>query len=182
MFRQFVDNTIKEFQYNYEEEKNRFIVAFFNDGDILKYNSKDDNIDYNFYICGRNLRTMKYIIRKIPCYLYHDKYMMGKYEKQPTYEYCSEKDLFYEEFDDMIVEFTKLIKYQINYKVHNVWTDGILNDDTYMMFYFENPNFYFGKIDNEYLIFVKEDVGSLQKEYITKKILLSCINKLMISS
>ena len=30
MYRAFVDNTIKEFQYNYEEEKNRFIVAYFN--------------------------------------------------------------------------------------------------------------------------------------------------------
>jgi hypothetical protein len=25
----FVDDRIKEFQYNYEEEKNKFIVAFF---------------------------------------------------------------------------------------------------------------------------------------------------------
>ena len=98
--------------------------------------------------------------------------------RQPTYKYDTQKDLFYEEFDDMIVEFTKLIKHNINYKLHNVFTDGILDDDTYMMFYFENPNFYFGRIDSEYLIFIKEDVGSLQKEIITKKILLSCINKL----
>lgn len=172
MYRQFVDNTIKEFQYNNEEEINRFIVAFFNDRDIMNSNN------YNLYICGRNLTTMKYIIRKIPCYLYHDKYIMKKYERQPTYEYCNKTDLFYEEFDDMIVEFTKLIKHNINYKLHNVFTDGILDDDTYMMFYFENPNFYFGRIESEYLIFIKEDVGSLQKEYITKKILLSCINKL----
>ena len=47
----------------------------------------------------------------------------------------------------MIVEFTKLIKHNINYKLHNVFTDGILDDDTYMMFFFENPNFYFGRID-----------------------------------
>jgi len=176
MYRQFVDNTIKEFQYNNEEEINRFIVAFFNDGDIM--NSNDDIINYNLYICGRNLTTMKYIIRKIPCYLYHDKYIMKNNERQPTYEYDTQKDLFYEEFDDMIVEFTKLIKHNINYKLHNVFTDGILDDDTYMMFYFKNPNFYFGRIDSEYLIFIKEDVGSLQKEIITKKILLSCINKL----
>jgi|LakMenE01Jun11ns_1017448.scaffolds.fasta_scaffold9305490_1 hypothetical protein len=176
MYRHFVDNTIKEFQYNNEEEINRFIVAFFNDGDIM--NSNDDIINYNLYICGRNLTTMKYIIRKIPCYLYYDKYIMENFERQPTYEYDTQKDLFYEEFDDMIVEFTKLIKHNINYKLHNVFTDGILDDDTYMMFYFENPNFYFGRIDNEYLIFIKEDVGSLQKEIITKKILLSCINKL----
>jgi len=121
---------------------------------------------------------MKYIIRKIPCYLYHDKYIMEKIERQPTYEYDTQKDLFYEEFDDMIVEFTKLIKHNINYKLHNVFTDGILDDDTYIYVYFENPNLYFGRIDNEYLIFIKEDVGSLQKEIITKKILLSCINKL----
>ena len=178
MYRQFVDNTIKEFQYNNDEKRNRFIVAFFNDGDIFYMNYKDDIINYNLYICGRNLATMKYIIRKIPCYLYHDKYIMKNYERQPSYEYDTQKDLFYEEFDDMIVEFTKLIKHNINYKLHNVFTDGILDDDTYMMFFFENPNFYFGRIDSEYLIFVKEDVGSLQKEYITKKILLSCINKL----
>ena len=103
---------------------------------------------------------------------------MEKYERQPTYEYCNQKDLFYEEFDDMIVEFTKLIKHKINYNLHNVFTDGILDDDTYIMFYSENPNFYFGKIYSEYLIFIKEDVGSLQKEIITKKILLSYINKL----
>lgn len=178
MYRQFVDNTIKEFQYNNEEERNSFKVAFFNNGDILHRNSKNDIIDYNLYICGRNLETSKYIIRKIPCYLYHDKYIMEKNERQPSYKYDTQKDLFYEEFDDMIVEFTKLIKHTINYKLHNVFTDGILDDDTYMMFYFENPNFYFGRIDSEYLIFIKEDVGSLQKEYITKKILLSCINKL----
>ena len=178
MYRHFVDNTIKEFQYNNEEERNIFIVAFFNDGDILHRNSKNDIINYNLYICGRNLETSKYIIRKIPCYLYHDKYIMEKYERQPTYEYDTQKDLFYKEFDDMIVEFTKLIKHTINYKLHNVFTDGILDDDTYMMFYFENPNCYFGRIDSEYLIFIKEDVGSLQKEIITKKILLSCINKL----
>ncbi len=178
MYRHFVDNTIKEFQYNNEEEINRFIVAFFNDGDIMNLNSNDDIIDYNLYICGRNLKTSKYIIRKIPCYLYHDKYIMEKIERQPTYEYDTQKDLFYEEFDDMIVEFIKLIKHKITYKLHNVFTDGILDDDTYIMFYFENPNFYFGRIDSEYLIFIKEDVGSLRKEYITKKILLSCINKL----
>ena len=103
---------------------------------------------------------------------------MEKYERQPIYEYCNQKDLFYEEFDNMIVEFTKLIKHKITYTIHNVFIDGILDDDTYMMFYFENPNFYFGRIKSEYLIFIKEDVGSLQKEYITKKILLSCINKL----
>jgi len=34
MYKQFVDNTIKEFQYNNEEERNSFKVAFFNDGDI----------------------------------------------------------------------------------------------------------------------------------------------------
>ena len=79
MYRQFVDNTIKEFQYNNEEERNSFIVAFFNDGDILHRNSKNDIIDYNLYICGRNLETSKYIIRKIPCYLYHNKYIMEKY-------------------------------------------------------------------------------------------------------
>lgn len=64
-----------------------------------------------------------------------------------------------------------LLKYQIDYKLHNVWTDGILNDDTYIMFYFENPNFYFGKIDNEYLIFEKEKFDSLQKELILKNII-----------
>jgi len=74
MYRHFIDNTIKEFQYNNEEEINRFIVAFFNDGDIM--NSNDDIINYNLYICGRNLTTMKYIIRKIPCYLYHDKVIL----------------------------------------------------------------------------------------------------------
>jgi len=78
---------------------------------ILHRNSKNDIIDYNLYICGRNLETSKYIIRKIPCYLYHDKYIMEKYERQPTYEYDTQKDLFYKEFDDMIVEFTKLIKH-----------------------------------------------------------------------
>ena len=73
-------------------EINRFIVAFFNDGDILNLNSNDDIIDYNLYICGRNLTTMKYIIRKIPCYLYHDKYIMEKYERQPTYKYVVTND------------------------------------------------------------------------------------------
>jgi len=29
MYRTFVDDTIKEFQYNYEEERNRFIVAYY---------------------------------------------------------------------------------------------------------------------------------------------------------
>ena len=103
---------------------------------------------------------------------------MEKYERQPTYEYCNQKNLFYEEFDDMIVEFIKLIKHKIHYKLHNVFTDGIIDDDTYMMFYFEKPNIYFGRIDSEYLIFIKKDVGSLQKKYITKTILLSYINKL----
>ena len=178
MYRQFVDDTIKDFEYNYEEQRNRFIVAFFNDGDILHMNSKDDIVDYNFYICGRNLDTLEYIIRKIPCYLYHDKYMMERGERQPTYEYGTQKDSFYEEMDEMIDEFAKLLKNQINYKIHDIWTDGILNDDTYMMLSFQNPHFYFGRIDNKYLIFVKEEIGSLQKEYITKRILLSCINKL----
>ena len=35
MYRQFVDNTIKEFQHNNEEEINRFMIAFFNDGCII---------------------------------------------------------------------------------------------------------------------------------------------------
>ena len=38
MHRHFVYNIIKEFQYNNEEEINRFIVAFFNDDDIINYN------------------------------------------------------------------------------------------------------------------------------------------------
>ena len=38
MYRIFVDDTIKEFQYNYEEEKNKFIVAFFKDGNTLRNN------------------------------------------------------------------------------------------------------------------------------------------------
>ena len=103
---------------------------------------------------------------------------MEKYERQPTYEYCNQKDLFYEEFDDMIVEFTKLIKHKINYDIHDLWEDGLLDDDTYTLFHYDNPHCYYGKINEPYLIFAKEEVGSLQKEIITKKILLSCINKL----
>ena len=178
MYKTFVDNTIKDFQYNYEEEKNKFIVALFKDGDSLKHNSQKELIDYNFYICGRNLATMKYIIRKIPCYLYN---IYGKStrkncigELEPLYDYGTHIDNYYEEFDEMIIEFANILKNQINYDIHNVWS----NDDIYMMFHFDYPNFYFGKIDEPYLVFAKEDVGALQKEIITKKILLSCINKL----
>lgn len=174
MYRTFVNETIKEFQYNYEEEKNRFIVAFFSDGDILRNNSRKDLIGYNFYICGLNREKIKYIIRKIPCYLY--KSMSGEFE--PTYNYGTHVDNYFEEFDEMIIEFADLLKNRINYEIHNTWTDGILSDNTFMMFYFENPNIYFGKIDEPYLVFEKEKFGSLQKELITKKILLTCMNKL----
>ena len=174
MYKTFVDNTIKEFQYNHEEEKNKFIVAIFKDGDSLKHNSQKDLISYNFYICGRNLATMKYIIRKIPCYLY--KSCVG--ELEPVYDYGTHIDNYYEEFDEMVIEFANILKNKINYDIHNVWTHGVSNDDIYMMFHFDYPNFYFGKIDEPYLVFAKEDVGVLQKEIIYKKILLSCINKL----
>ena len=182
MYRIFVDNTIKEFQYNYEEEKNKFIVAFFKDGNTLRNNSRKDLIGYNFYICGRNLATMKYIIRKIPCYLYniYGKSKCGERvgELEPSYNYGTHVDNYYEEFDEVINEFSDILKNQINYDIHDLWEDGLLDDDTYTLFHYDNPHCYYGKINEPYLIFAKEVVGSLQKEYITKKILLSCINKL----
>ena len=102
MYRIFLDNTIKEFQYNYEEEKNKFIVACFKDGYLLRNNSSEDLIGYNFYICGRNLATMKYIIRKIPCYLIniYGKSKCGERvgELEPTYNYGTHVDNYYEEF------------------------------------------------------------------------------------
>ena len=174
----FVDDRIKEFQYNYEEEKNKFIVAFFK-------KSREDLIGYNFYICGRNLATMKYIIRKIPCYLIniYGKSKCGERvgELEPSYNYGTHVDNYYEEFDEVINEFSDILKNQINYDIHDLWEegfweDGLLDDDPYTLVHYDNPHCYYGKINEPYLIFAKEEVGSLQKEIITKKILLSCIN------
>lgn len=52
----------------------------------------------------------------------------------------------------------------------------MLNDDTYQLFHYNNPHLYHGKINEPYLLFGKEKVGSLGKELIIKKILLSCMN------
>lgn len=168
MYRAFVDNTIKEFQYNYEEERNRFIVAYFN---IRRCESKNDD-DPNFYLVGYNNNNNKYIIRQIPCY-FHKNYFQ---EITPTYEYGSELEHYYEEYDECIDEFIKLLKNQIDYDIHDLWDDGMLNDDTYQLFHYNNPHLYHGKINEPYLLFGKEKVGSLGKELIIKKILLSCMN------
>jgi len=99
-------------------------------------------------------------------------------ELEPSYNYGTHVDNYYEEFDKVINEFSDILKNQINYDIHDLWEDGLLDDDTYTLFHYDNPHCYYGKINEPYLIFAKEVVGSLQKEYITKKILLNCINKL----
>ena len=72
---------------------------------------------------------MKYIIRKIPCYL--DKSCIG--ELEPVYDYGTHIDNYYEEFDEMVIEFANILKNKINYDIHNVWTHGVSNDDIYMI-------------------------------------------------
>jgi hypothetical protein len=49
MYSKFVEDTIKEFEYNYEEQRNRFCVEYFNPCRLIIGNS-------NFYICGYNFR------------------------------------------------------------------------------------------------------------------------------
>ena len=168
MYRTFVDNTIKEFQYNYEEERNRFIVAYFNKSESFgKYEDYDPP---NFFLAGYNNNKNKYIIRQIPCYFH--KNIIG--EREPTYDYGTEIDNYYEEYDECIDEFVKLLKNYIDYDVHDIWDDGEFNDDTYQLFRYDNPHMYYGKINEPYLLF--EKVDSLGKELIIKKILLSCMN------
>ena len=92
------------------------------------------------------------------------------------YNYGTEIDNYYEEYDECIDEFIKLLKNQIDYDIHDLWDDGMLNDDNYQLFHYNNPHFYHGKINEPYLLFEKEKVGSLGKELIIKKILFSCMN------
>ena len=79
MYRTFVDNTIKEFQYNHEEELNRF-----NEG-ICLMNSSYCMIP-NFYLAGYNKKNNN-VFSKALC---------GEHvgEIEPTYDY--------EEYDECI--------------------------------------------------------------------------------
>lgn len=87
MYKKFVDNAIKNFSVI-----NKFIAAHF-------------NIDMcNFYLLGFNNKNNKYIITELHCYF-------SKFgEKELTYEYNTEIDNYYEEYDECINEFIKLIK------------------------------------------------------------------------
>jgi len=172
MYRTFVDDTIKEFQYNYEEERNRFIVAYFNITMCESFGRYEDYDLPNFFLAGYNNNKNKYIIRQIPCYFH--KNIIG--ERVPMYKYGTEIDNYYEEYYECIDEFVKLLDYHVSYDVHDIWDDGELNDDTYQLFRYDNPHCYYGKINEPYLVFEKEKVGSLGKELIIKKILFSCMN------
>jgi hypothetical protein len=172
MYRTFVDNTIKEFQYNYEEERNRFIVAYFNITMCKSFGGYEDYDPPNFFLAGYNNNKNKYIIRKIPCYFH--KNIIG--ELVPMYKYGTEIDNYYEKYDGCIDEFVKLLKNHVSYDVHDILNDGVLNDDSYYSFHYDNPHWYYGKINEPYLLFEKEKIGSVKKELIYKKILLSCMN------
>lgn len=102
MYRTFVDNTIKEFQYNYEEERNRFIVAQFKKSICHTNSSYDDCMIPNFYLAGYNNEHNKYIIRKIPCYF--SKALCGEHvgKREPNYDYGTEIDEYYEEYNGCI--------------------------------------------------------------------------------
>lgn len=96
---------------------------------------------------------MKYIIRKILCYLCKSKF--GK--REPSYNYGTHVDNYYEKFDEVINEFSDIFKNQINYDIHDLWENGLLDDNTYILFYYDNLHCYYGKINEPYLIFAKEN-------------------------
>jgi len=172
MYKTFVDDTIKEFKYNYEEEINSFIVAYFDIEMCESFVRCEDYDPPNFFLAGYNNNKNKYIIKQIPCYF--RKNNIG--ERVPMYNYGTEIDNYYEEYDECIDEFAKLLKHHVSYDVHDIWEDGVLNDDSYYFFHYDNLHWYYGKINELYLVFEKEKVGSLEKKLIYKKILLSCMN------
>lgn len=166
-YRSAVNNFIKEFQYNYEEVRNRHIVTYFN----VKHCESNDDMSYNLFLMGYNNRANRYIIQQAPCYFYTN--LIGKLE--PLYDYETIKDTYYDEFDECVDAFVKMINRQFNHSIHSMWEDGELNDDSYTLFYYNHPQCYYGKIDEPYLIFGAEGVDLLTKDYIYRKLLMSCV-------
>ena len=152
MYMSFVDETIKEF-----EQKNNFIIAFFN---IKKCNA--ERLDPNFYIGGYNLQHKKYIIGTMPCYFYSSYFD----EKEPTYDYDSYITNYYESYEEFISCYINLLKFEIDYTIHNNTIDT-----SYKIFHYDRDRIYRGKINEPYLIFEKNDIN--RKEIIYSKILLT---------
>ena len=154
MFRSFMHDKIGEFEYHYEEERGTCYVAYFNHRLCKEQVTKP-----NFYICGYNLKHLKYVIKAIPCYLHK----IGANELKPTYDYGTDVDNYYETFDEMINEFAKLIQRQIDYKISIYWEDG------YTYVHMDDHHTYYGKINEEYLIFTNND--KFEKDIIYRQIL-----------
>jgi len=162
--REFLHSAIKEFQYNYEAEINRVISAYYNNRKVHTQDSM------NLFFLGFNNEKLKYIIRQIPVYV--RKNCFGEYS--PMYDYGTYQDSYYEDFDEAVREYCCILRNQITYDVHDLWTDGELQLDVddiipYKFFHYDNPHTYFGRINEPYLWFCER-----WGEYIWKKILMTC--------
>ena len=158
-YKSFLHDAMSDFQINYDVEKNQIISAYYN-------NCRPANL----FFLGLNNEKGKYIIRQIP--VYFGKNILGEYA--PTYDYDTYIDNYYQEIDTAIFEYCQLLKNQLRYDIHDIWTDGVIeldNEDImpYKMFHYDNPHIYFGRINEPYLWF-NERWG----EYIRKKLLMTC--------
>ena len=113
---EFLHSAIKEFQYNYEVEINRVISAYYN-------SRRRDSM--SLFFLGFNNEKLKYIIRQIPVYL--RKNYLGEYA--PIYDYGTHQDSYYRDFDEAVREYCSILRNQITYDVHDLWTDGELQLD-----------------------------------------------------
>ena len=159
MYKSFLHDAMSDFQVNYGVEKNQIISAYYN-------NCRQANL----FFLGLNNEKNKYIIRQIP--VYFGKNIFGEYV--PTYDYDTYIDNYYQEIDTAIFEYCQLLKHQLRYDIHDIWTDGVIeldNEDImpYKMFHYDNPHIYFGRINEPYLWF-NERWG----EYTWKKLLITC--------
>ncbi len=150
MFRSFIYDEIGKFTHHYEEEINEFSVAYFN-----HRLCKEQVAKLNFYLCGYNRKNQKYLIKAIPCYLNNNK---------PTYDYGTNVDHYYDTFDEMVDKFAKLIQRHIDYKISTE-----LYDNGYVYVHKDDHYYYYGKINEEYLIFTNND--KFEKDMIYKRML-----------
>ena len=169
-YKSFLHNAMSDFQINYEVEKNQIISAYYNSRLCMNDPCDGEDRRRNLFFLAFNNEKGKYIIRQIP--VYFGKNILGEYA--PTYDYDTYIDNYYRYIDTAILEYCQLLKNQVRYDIHDLWTDGVIeldNEDImpYKMFHYDNPHTYFGRINEPYLWF-NERWG----EYIWKKLLMTC--------